>query len=97
MRILGQSNSEEILRDHLAKHDVHVELDTRLDSFVQDADNVTARLVHHHHGDEESSESVRVQYLVSAEGAKSERSCVTFDVRYEMIRSLKVLFGSSLA
>lgn len=55
----------------MAKFDVKVELSTELESFTQDPDGVTAQIIHHQEDGEEWKESLRVKYLVSAEGARS--------------------------
>ena len=68
--IIGQSHHEEILRAHLAQHDVHVEMNTELVSFEQTADGVTANLVKRN-GSEETQETVTTGWLVGADGAHS--------------------------
>ncbi|WP_033293291.1 FAD-dependent monooxygenase [Amycolatopsis jejuensis] len=60
---LGQSQTEGILRDRLAELGVRVELNTGLTGFTQDDDGVTAEL--------STGETVRVAYLVGADGGKS--------------------------
>ncbi|KAA9158884.1 3-(3-hydroxyphenyl)propionate hydroxylase [Amycolatopsis acidicola] len=62
-RMLGQSQTEGILRDRLAEFGVHVELGTELLDFEQDEDGVTARL--------STGETVRATYLVGADGGRS--------------------------
>jgi 2-polyprenyl-6-methoxyphenol hydroxylase-like FAD-dependent oxidoreductase len=64
--MLGQSGTEAILRARLAEFGVHVELSTALDTFTQDADGVTATLA-----GPRGTESVRVDYLVGADGGRS--------------------------
>ncbi|MEV4744225.1 FAD-dependent monooxygenase [Streptomyces sp. NPDC049555] len=61
--VLGQSQTEAVLRDRLAGLGVRVELGTALVDFAQDADGVTARL--------STGETVRAAYLVGADGASS--------------------------
>ncbi|MFC4030090.1 FAD-dependent monooxygenase [Streptomyces polygonati] len=61
--VLGQSQTEAVLRDRLAGFGVGVELNTALASFDQDADGVTARL--------STGETVRASYLVGADGGRS--------------------------
>jgi 2-polyprenyl-6-methoxyphenol hydroxylase-like FAD-dependent oxidoreductase len=61
--VLGQSHTEGILRDRLAELGTHVELNTALVDFTQDADGVTARL--------STGETVRASYLVGADGGRS--------------------------
>ncbi|MBB1157556.1 MULTISPECIES: FAD-dependent monooxygenase [Amycolatopsis] len=60
---LGQSQTEGILRDRLAELGVRVELNTALTGFTQDEEGVTAEL--------STGETVRVEYLVGADGGKS--------------------------
>ncbi|MFB9930273.1 FAD-dependent monooxygenase [Amycolatopsis halotolerans] len=60
---LGQSQTEGILRDRLAEFGVRVELNTALTGFTQDDEGVTAEL--------STGETVRVEYLVGADGGKS--------------------------
>ncbi|EIW77554.1 hypothetical protein CONPUDRAFT_167714 [Coniophora puteana RWD-64-598 SS2] len=43
--VLGQHRTEHILRKHIAKYNVHVELGIELRSFEQNGDYVTAQLV----------------------------------------------------
>ncbi|NNH70565.1 FAD-dependent oxidoreductase [Nocardia uniformis] len=64
--VLGQSQTEAILRNRSAEFGVQVELDTELVGFDQGADGVTATL--HREG---GSETVRADYLVGADGAAS--------------------------
>ncbi|MCO6000282.1 FAD-dependent monooxygenase [Actinoallomurus rhizosphaericola] len=61
--VLGQSQTEGILRDRLAELGARVELNTALVDFDQDADGVTARL--------STGETVRASYLVGADGGRS--------------------------
>lgn len=71
MWTLGQGLNEEVLRTHLAKYSIEVELNTELVGFEQNTDGVTARLVHHS-ANEDKAGMVMVDWLVGAEGAKSE-------------------------
>ena len=75
--IIGQYHNEEIHRRHLARYGTEVEIGTELLSLIQDDDGVTAELIHHKDG-QETKETVRAKYLVSAEGARSEfqESCI---------------------
>ena len=68
--ILGQSHAEDILREHLARFGVHVELNTELEDFEQGTEGVTAHLIKRD-GEREIKEVIKVEYLVGAEGAKS--------------------------
>ncbi|WP_319434348.1 FAD-dependent monooxygenase [Mycobacterium sp. RTGN5] len=60
---IPQYATEHILADELAALGVQVERGVRLDTFDQDADGVTATL--------SSTETVRVKYLIGADGAHS--------------------------
>ncbi|MRH87505.1 3-(3-hydroxyphenyl)propionate hydroxylase [Nocardia sp. SYP-A9097] len=64
--VLGQSDTEGLLRDRLAEFGVEVELGTGVAEFVADEDGVTVTLAH---GD--ATETVRVAYLVGADGGRS--------------------------
>lgn len=64
--MLGQSQTEGILRDRLAALGVRVEQGTALTGFVQDGDGVTATLVR-----DGVEETVRAAYLVGADGGRS--------------------------
>ncbi|KAI0691497.1 monooxygenase [Cytidiella melzeri] len=68
--MIGQSHNEEIHRRHLAKYDTVVELGTELVGLTQDEDGVTAQVLCRKDG-QESKQTIRVKYLVSAEGARS--------------------------
>ena len=61
--ILGQSQTEAILRDRLAEFGVRVEPGSELVGFDQDPDGVTAVL--------STGETVRAAYLVGADGGRS--------------------------
>ena len=67
--VIGQYCTQRILRDHLARYNVIVERSTELVDFEQDEQGVTARLVKHDAGKEET---VRVDYLVGADGSRSK-------------------------
>jgi flavin-dependent dehydrogenase len=69
--MIGQSHNEEIHRRHLAKYNTSVELATELLSFVQDEEGVTAEVMCRKDG-QETKETIRAKYLVSAEGARSK-------------------------
>lgn len=62
-RMLGQSRTEQILRDKLAEYGVSVELNTAITGFTQSAKAVTAEL--------STGETLTVDYLVGADGGKS--------------------------
>ncbi|MGA6206989.1 FAD-dependent monooxygenase [Nocardia testacea] len=63
---LGQAQTEAILRARLAQFGVQVELGTTLLSFTQDESGVTAHLT-----SDRGTETVRVAYLVGADGGGS--------------------------
>ncbi|MFI5717091.1 FAD-dependent monooxygenase [Nocardia sp. NPDC051750] len=64
--VLGQAQTEAILRERLAGLGVRVELGTALESFDQDAGGVTARLSGPH-----GTETVRSPHLIGADGGRS--------------------------
>ncbi len=68
--MLGQDRHEEILREHLARYGVTVELGTELVSFEQFPDRVVSRVVKTRDG-QQTEESVESQWLIGAEGAHS--------------------------
>ncbi|EIW82598.1 hypothetical protein CONPUDRAFT_100901 [Coniophora puteana RWD-64-598 SS2] len=68
--LLGQHRSERIMMEHIAEYGVHVEYNTGLGSFEQDKDGVTVHLAKKD-GDQEVSETIRAQYLIGADGARS--------------------------
>ncbi|MEU2791379.1 FAD-dependent monooxygenase [Streptomyces sp. NPDC007100] len=61
--VLGQSQTEAILRDRLEEFGVRVEPGTELSGLAQDADGVTARFA--------TGEQARFDYLVGADGGAS--------------------------
>lgn len=61
---------EGIVRDHLAKYGMQVELATELVSLEQDADGVTATLKHAAGTEQESIETFRAAYVIGADGGK---------------------------
>ncbi|PCH36582.1 monooxygenase [Wolfiporia cocos MD-104 SS10] len=68
-RSLGQATQESILREHLEKLGVHVELNTELRTYEQREDGVVAHAVKKS-GDEEMPEMIQCDWLVGADGAK---------------------------
>ncbi|WP_280269650.1 FAD-dependent monooxygenase, partial [Nocardia wallacei] len=64
--VLGQSDTEAILRERLAEFGVRVESSTELADFTQDAAGVTATLI-----GPNGPETVRADYLVGADGGRS--------------------------
>ncbi|VDB88577.1 unnamed protein product [Peniophora sp. CBMAI 1063] len=65
---LGQDSNCAILRSHLSKFGVQVELSTEMVSFEQDDDSIIVTLKVN--GAEEQTETVRAKFLVGADGAK---------------------------
>ena len=70
--IISQFLTETVLRDHLARHGVHVELGTEPTSIDQDSDGVTVYLKKTDKDGNESTETVRASYVVGADGARGE-------------------------
>ncbi|KAF7798976.1 hypothetical protein EIP86_010205 [Pleurotus ostreatoroseus] len=68
--IIGQAHNEEILRRHLAKHSVHVELNTELVGYEHDDEKVVAHVIKRK-GGEEISEDIPTPFLIGADGAAS--------------------------
>ncbi|PBK69100.1 hypothetical protein ARMSODRAFT_1004391 [Armillaria solidipes] len=68
--MLGQDRHEEVLREHLARYGVTVELGTELVSFEQFPDRVVSRVIKTRDG-QQTEESVESQWIVGAEGAHS--------------------------
>ncbi|KAK0188577.1 FAD binding domain-containing protein [Armillaria mellea] len=68
--IIGQDIHEEILRGHLTKYGVEVELGTELVSFEQSPDRVVSCVVKTRDGDR-FEESIESQWIIGAEGAHS--------------------------
>lgn len=70
--LLGQHHTEEILRAHIAKYGIHVELGTELVGFEQDEDGVTVHLRKTALGqDTTEAEDFRTPFLIAGDGAKS--------------------------
>ncbi|WP_228536431.1 FAD-dependent monooxygenase [Nocardia sp. XZ_19_231] len=87
--VLGQSDTEAILRARLAELGVTVEFGTALADFTQDDTGVTATL--HRDG---TPETVRASYLVGADGGASavrKRLGIAFDGSTD--DSIKMLLG----
>lgn len=87
--VLGQSQTEAILRDRLAEFGVRVELGTALATFDQDDRGVTATLER-----DGVRETVRAAYLVGADGGKSTvRKALGIAFEGETDESLRMLLG----
>jgi len=69
--IIPQWRVEQILRDQLATHGIHVELATELTGFEQDKSGVTATVVHTGVLHDSASEQLRAAYLVGCDGGHS--------------------------
>ncbi|MFF2808062.1 FAD-dependent monooxygenase [Streptomyces sp. NPDC058000] len=88
--VLGQSQTESILRDRLAELGTHVELNTALVDFTQDESGVTARL--------STGETVRASYLVGADGGRSTvRRTLGIPFQGTTDESLRMLLGDVAA
>ncbi|MCZ0974282.1 FAD-dependent monooxygenase [Streptomyces noursei] len=88
--VLGQSQTERILRDRLAAFGTRVELGTALVDFTQDADRVTVRL--------SNGETVRAAYLVGADGGRSTvRKALGIPFRGTTDESVRMLLGDVTA
>ncbi|KAK0438015.1 FAD binding domain-containing protein [Armillaria borealis] len=68
--VIGQDRHEEILREHLARYGVMVELGTELVSFEQFPDRVVSRIIKTHNG-QQFEEHFESQWLIGTEGAHS--------------------------
>ncbi|KAL0953955.1 hypothetical protein HGRIS_005116 [Hohenbuehelia grisea] len=68
--MIGQDTQTSILRSHLAKHGVNVELSTELRSFQQHPDHVAVTMSKILDG-EEHSEDAQFKYIVGTDGAHS--------------------------
>ncbi len=63
---IGQNNTQAALREHLAESDVQVEMDSHLIEVTQDAEKVSAQVMH-----AGTSETVQARYLVGCDGGHS--------------------------
>ena len=70
--LLGQYNTETILRKHIERFGVHVEYGTELVSLKQYEDHVDAVLVNKVDS-ADKTETVTCNWLVGADGAKGEQ------------------------
>lgn len=87
--VLGQSDTEAILRARLAELGVHVELSTALTGFTQDDSGVTAVLA-----GPGGAETVRAEYLVGADGGRSTvRKTLGIAFEGSTDESLRMLLG----
>ncbi|MFE7742765.1 FAD-dependent monooxygenase [Nocardia sp. NPDC057455] len=87
--VLGQSQTEAILRDRLAEFGVHVESGTALVAFDQDDSGVTATLER-----DGVRETLRTGYLIGADGGKSTvRKTLGIPFEGETDESIRMLLG----
>ncbi|MFJ1455135.1 FAD-dependent monooxygenase [Nocardia sp. N2S4-5] len=87
--MLGQSDTEAVLRARLAEFGVHVELSTALAGFTQDESGVTATLA-----GPGGAETVRADYLVGADGGRSTvRKALGIAFEGSTDESLRMLLG----
>lgn len=68
--MLGQDRHEDVLREHLSRYGVTVELETELVSFEQFPDRVVSRIIKTRDG-QHIEETVESQWIIGAEGARS--------------------------
>ncbi|KAK0489305.1 FAD binding domain-containing protein [Armillaria novae-zelandiae] len=68
--MLGQDRHEDVLREHLARYGVIVELETELVSFEQFPDRVVSRIIKTRDG-QHTEETAESQWIIGAEGARS--------------------------
>ncbi|GAB3583913.1 FAD-dependent monooxygenase [Amycolatopsis endophytica] len=89
-RMLGQAQTEGILRDRLAEFGVRVELGAGLTGFTQDEGGVTAQL--------STGETVRADYLVGADGGRSfVRKALGIEFEGVTDESIRMLLGDVAA
>lgn len=76
-KVIGQSHLEELIRIHLARLGVHVELGKELVEFKQDESGIVATTLNR--GVEgEHKETIVADYIVSAEGGRSKSTDIEF-------------------
>jgi FAD binding domain len=86
-RTLGQSTTEAILRSHLSRLDVTVELGTELVDFTQDTHKVTANLLKRDKSGSSQNETLEVDWVIGADGARGYFFCSLYLMRYlQLIR-----------
>ena len=74
--MISQFKTEGVLRDHVAKHGVHVETSTEPTAIEQDADGVNVTLKKVDDAGKETIETVRASYVIGADGGRSESSLI---------------------
>lgn len=73
---IGQSHLEELIRVHLVRLGVQVELGKELLEFKQDESGVVATVLNRG-SSEEQKEVIEADYIVSAEGGRSKIFCMS--------------------
>ncbi|MVU77993.1 FAD-binding protein [Nocardia sp. ET3-3] len=87
--VLAQADTERVLRERLAEFGVRVESGTALVEFAADADGVSATLEH-----AGVTETVRVEYLVGADGGRSTvRKALGIPFEGTTDESIRMLLG----
>lgn len=87
--VLGQSDTERLLRDRLAAFGVHVEFGTALAGFTQNADEVRATLI-----GPDGTEDVAARYLIGADGgAGTVRRTLGIPFEGTTDESIRMLLG----
>ncbi|KAL1672846.1 FAD binding domain-containing protein [Schizophyllum commune] len=70
--MLAQDRHETLLREHLARHGIHVEMSTELLDFTQDGERVHVRLAKGCDDAEKAVEELDVEFLIGADGGHSK-------------------------
>ena len=70
MLVVSQYTTEAILRNELAKFDVHVELRTEPVSIEQDVDGVKVTMKKTDEVGGETTEKIKVPYVIGSDGAR---------------------------
>ncbi|KAI0746878.1 FAD binding domain-containing protein [Daedaleopsis nitida] len=67
---VSQAMSEQVFRDHLSKHDIHVEMGTEPTGIEQDADGVTVTVKTISADGKAKVETIRAAFVIGADGAR---------------------------
>ena len=70
--MLAQDRHETLLREHLARHGIQVEMSTELLDFTQDGEKVHVRLAKGSDDAEKVVEELDVKFLIGADGGHSK-------------------------
>ena len=70
--MLAQDRHETLLREHLARHGIQVEMSTELFDFTQDGEKVHVRLAKGSDDAEKAVEELDVKFLIGADGGHSK-------------------------